>query len=91
VPTLSVGVLTNAHVVSDQTFVQVRRHGSSVKYQARVYAVGHDCDLAVLTVDDPKFFADSTAISTVGRCTLNSVDPQLESDWFQILTLEHQS
>lgn len=53
-------VLTNAHVVSDQTFVQVRRHGSSVKFQARVYAVGHDCDLAVLTVDDPKFFADST-------------------------------
>ena len=58
-----IGVLTNAHVVSDQTFVQVRRHGSSVKYQARVYAVGHDCDLAVLTVDDPTFFADSTAIA----------------------------
>jgi len=58
-----IGVLTNAHVVSDQTFVQVRRHGSSVKYQARVYAVGHDCDLAVLTVQDPKFFADSSATS----------------------------
>ena len=24
----------------------------------------------------------------VGRCTLKSVDPQLESDWFQTLTLE---
>ena len=55
-----IGVLTNAHVVSDQTFVQVRRHGSSVKYQARVYAVGHDCDMAVLTVDDPSFFDHSS-------------------------------
>jgi len=55
-----VGVLTNAHVVADQTFVQVRRHGSSVKHQARVHAVGHECDLAVLTVDDPAFWVDAT-------------------------------
>ena len=53
-----VGILTNAHVVADQTFVQVRRHGSSVKHQARVHAVGHECDLAVLTVDDPAFWTD---------------------------------
>ena len=52
------GILTNAHVVADQTFVQVRRHGSSVKHQARVHAVGHECDLAVLTVDDPAFWTD---------------------------------
>ena len=45
-----VGILTNAHVVADQTFVQVRRHGSSVKHRARVHAVGHACDLAVLAV-----------------------------------------
>ena len=32
------------------------------------------------------------AVRAVGRCTLNSVDPQLESDWFQTFyTLEHQS
>jgi hypothetical protein len=29
--------------------------------------------------------------SAAGRCTLNSVDPWLESDWFQTLTLEHVS
>ena len=57
-----VGVLTNAHVVADQTFVQVRRHGSSVKHQARVHAVGHECDLAVLTVDDPAFWVDATVV-----------------------------
>jgi serine/threonine protein kinase len=27
----------------------------------------------------------------VGRCKLKYVDPQLESDWFQTLTLEYQS
>jgi hypothetical protein len=26
-----------------------------------------------------------------GRCKLNSVDPALERDWFQTLTLEYQS
>ena len=52
-----VGILTNAHVVADQTFVQVRRHGSSVKHRARVHAIGHECDLAVLVVDDPGFWA----------------------------------
>ena len=40
--------------------MQVRRHGSSVKHQARVHAVGHECDLAVLTVDDPAFWVDAT-------------------------------
>lgn len=56
-----VGILTNAHVVADQTFVQVRRHGSSVKHRARVHAVGHACDLAVLAVDDPSFWAEGSA------------------------------
>ena len=60
-----VGVLTNAHVVADQTFVQVRRHGSSVKHQARVHAVGHECDLAVLTVDDPAFWVDAAVAPRV--------------------------
>jgi S1-C subfamily serine protease len=49
-------ILTNAHVVSDQTFVQVRRHGEFKRYQARVESVSHDADLALLTVDDPGFF-----------------------------------
>ncbi|MBU0679159.1 MAG: trypsin-like peptidase domain-containing protein [Verrucomicrobia bacterium] len=49
-------ILSNAHVVSDQTFIQVRRHGEAKKYQARVIDVSHDADLAILTVDDPTFF-----------------------------------
>jgi len=49
-------ILTAAHVVSDQTFVQVQRVGDPLKYAAEVAAVGHDCDLALLRVEDPAFF-----------------------------------
>lgn len=49
-------ILTNGHVVGDQTFVQVRKHGDPKKYRARVVDVSHQSDLAVLTVDDPGFF-----------------------------------
>ena len=55
-------ILTNAHIVSDQSFVQVRRHGDAKKYTARVMAVSHAADLALLTVDDAQFFKDITAL-----------------------------
>lgn len=50
-------ILTNAHVVSDAMFIQVRRAGRAEKIPARVVAVDHDCDLALLTVDERNFFA----------------------------------
>jgi S1-C subfamily serine protease len=50
-------ILSNAHVVSDQTFVQVRRNGEAKRWQAKVLEVSHDADLALLTVEDPAFFA----------------------------------
>jgi S1-C subfamily serine protease len=50
-------VLTNAHVVGNQTFIQVRRHGDARRYQARVIEVSHEADLALLSVEDPAFFA----------------------------------
>lgn len=49
-------ILTNAHVVSDSTFIQVRRESNPKKFTAKLKAIGHDCDLALLTVDDPEFF-----------------------------------
>ncbi len=49
-------ILTNAHVVSDHTFIQVRKVSDPKKYTAHVIAIGYDCDLALLTVDDPEFF-----------------------------------
>jgi S1-C subfamily serine protease len=50
-------VLTNAHVVANQTFIQVKRAGQAEKYNATVEIVAHECDLALLKVDDPFFFA----------------------------------
>lgn len=49
-------ILTNAHVVSDETFIQVRRYGDARKYRARVLFVSHITDLALLSVDDDAFF-----------------------------------
>lgn len=49
-------ILTNAHVVSDLTFLQVRRYGDTQRYPARLIAISHQADLALITVDDPNFF-----------------------------------
>lgn len=40
-------VLTNAHVVQNQVFIEVRRYGKSRKFEASVEGVGHVCDLAL--------------------------------------------
>jgi S1-C subfamily serine protease len=55
-------ILSNAHVVGYQTFVQVRKHGDARRYPARVVSVSHEADLAILTVDDPDFFNDVTPL-----------------------------
>ncbi len=49
-------ILTNAHLVDDHTFIQVRKESDPKKYTATVEAVGQDYDLALLRVDDPEFF-----------------------------------
>ncbi len=48
-------ILTNAHVVANETYVQVQRQGDPTKYPAQVVMAGHECDLALLKVADPKF------------------------------------
>jgi len=50
-------ILTNAHVVGDQTFIQVKRAGQAKKYTAFVKMVAHECDLAILGVEDDSFFS----------------------------------
>ncbi len=49
-------ILTSAHVVADQIFVQVKRAGEARKYNATVDIVAHECDLAILRVSDSSFF-----------------------------------
>ena len=48
-------VLTNAHVVENQIFIEVRRYGKSRKFEAAVEGVGHVCDLALLKIKDSGF------------------------------------
>lgn len=49
-------IMTNAHVVAWAKQILVRRYQDPRPYQARVAYVGHDCDLAILEVEDPTFF-----------------------------------
>lgn len=53
-------ILTNAHVVADSTFIQVKRHGSGSKYTASIQAIGHEVDLALLSVEDAEFWSTPT-------------------------------
>src|SRR5262245_22396228 len=55
-------VLTNAHCVADHVFIEVRRYGKSQKFVAEVEALGHECDLALLRIDDESFFQGVQAI-----------------------------
>lgn len=59
-------ILTNAHVVSNETFIQVRRSGDAKKYRARVLFVSHLVDLALLSVDDDNFFEGVQALAFDG-------------------------
>jgi S1-C subfamily serine protease len=45
-------ILTNAHVVSDSALLLVYFHNDPRPYPARVSAIGHDCDLAILELED---------------------------------------
>ena len=52
-------LLTNAHVVNQSSFVQVKLADADypTKYEAKVITIGRDCDLAIMEVNDPKFLA----------------------------------
>ena len=49
-------IMTNAHVVSWGKQIIVRKYQDARPYVAEVEFVGHDCDLAVLNVQDEHFF-----------------------------------
>lgn len=49
-------ILTNAHVVSNARRLLVTMHGSPRKHPARILHIAHDCDLALLELEDPTPF-----------------------------------
>ncbi|MEL6349245.1 MAG: trypsin-like peptidase domain-containing protein [Myxococcota bacterium] len=53
-------ILTGAHVVANATFLQVQKVSDPDKLVARVEAICHDADLALLSVDDPRLMENVT-------------------------------
>lgn len=45
-------IMTNAHVVRDSALLLVYLHNDPNPYPARVAAIGHDCDLAILELEE---------------------------------------
>ena len=46
-------ILTNAHVVADSKDLVLHLHGDANPHPARIIAIGHDCDLALVEPVDP--------------------------------------
>jgi len=65
-------IMTNAHVVSDAALLLVYFHNDPQPYPARVAAVQHDCDLAVLELEDPSRLDGVPALSFDGLPALRS-------------------
>jgi S1-C subfamily serine protease len=59
-------LLTGAHVVANATFLQVQKPSHPDKAIARVKAVSHDCDLALLEVLEPPDFLDDIDPAEIG-------------------------
>ncbi|HUJ61860.1 MAG TPA: trypsin-like peptidase domain-containing protein [Kofleriaceae bacterium] len=66
-------ILTNAHVVAHQLYVQALKPGDAKKYTARVLHVDHDTETALLTVDDAAFF-DGTLPVKLGQLPPRNAD-----------------
>ena len=56
-------IMTNAHVVADAKYIQVKKSTSSKKYIGKIEVVAHEADLAIITVEDKSFFDDAPALS----------------------------
>ena len=65
-------ILTNAHNVSNCKYVELRKENIAKRYRARVAFIGHDCDLAVLTVDEESFFDGTVPLELAEIPNVNS-------------------
>ncbi len=67
-------ILTNAHVVSNSRRVLITVYGSPKKYPAKVEFIAHDCDLALLSVQD---FTDFEGFPTFELGEVPSLESQV--------------
>jgi len=66
-------IITNAHVISGARNITVQREADPRRYAAQVKYVAHDCDLAMLEVEDPAFFKGTSHLDLGGIPELESV------------------
>jgi S1-C subfamily serine protease len=66
-------IMTNAHVVSNARFLTVSKEGDPKPYPAKVLHIAHDCDLALLQVENVEFFNGTTPLEFGGLPALESV------------------
>lgn len=66
-------IVTNAHVVSGARNLTVQREADPRKYPAKILFVAHDCDLAMIEVEDAEFYKGTTDLRFGGLPELESV------------------
>jgi len=59
-------ILTNAHVVSESTFIEVLKNGGVKRYEAEVLSIDHEADLALITIKDKSFFDNTKSLEIGG-------------------------
>ena len=65
-------ILTNAHVVSGADDIRVSLSFHRTDYKARVLYIAHDCDLALLEVENKSFFKNTKNLEIGRDVELNS-------------------
>jgi S1-C subfamily serine protease len=66
--------MTNAHVVSDASRLNIRKVGDPTPYRAQVKHIAHDCDLALLELVKP-----SKAFENVKPLAISEAVPKLDT------------
>lgn len=62
-------IITNAHVAGGSVFLEVQLANDSVRYEAKLKSVGHDCDLAILEVDKSEFWEKARSVTIANTLT----------------------
>lgn len=65
-------ILTNAHVVSYSRFILVNKQGDPKLYPGEVEFIGHDCDLALIKLQDESFFKGMLPLKLGGIPAMDS-------------------
>ncbi|MEM9080925.1 MAG: trypsin-like peptidase domain-containing protein [Verrucomicrobiota bacterium] len=65
-------ILTNAHVVANARRILITKRNSARKLPARIEHIAHDCDLALLSVEDPSQLENLPILPIGGMPELDS-------------------